>query len=958
MKKITLFISLICALILTIGIISCAPTVTYYTVTFDSNGGTPVSQAKVKYLDLVDRPADPVKEGYIFSGWYTDAGLTEKYDFTKPVEKNLSLYAAYLSPQEESVKYITYKGKTIILDNHNYLVDTSLTDAQRSAFNFPSLEDARAGLPSGTSDNPVNVYLAPDVYWTDNPDTEEWRAKDNLVGIAFAQSYLTFRGLTGNRDDVIICSNRGNNAGAYGNFNTMSIGNGFCAYDITIANYCNIDLVYARDPSKNRVKRQGGITQGQVIITYSQSQDKHYFENCAFVSRLNCLSMYNHQRAYFKNCHFECTDDSLATGKISIYENCDFDLFSGTPCADSSSLLEAFLGCTFRCHMPKITLSKGQTNFAFLDCNFLTTEDSPVFLSAEFKQNETPDNTRCVMYNNKLDGEEFHFCADTKPQTDYVPSGEGLKAYKVDSVYNTYNLLNASGLDEWDPSGLKEELAAFVAPWRATLSGTSQLTGDNTTTGNYTAAAIGGTGSTFTFELPENSILTLVSSEAARASYTASTVSKATKAYVTVKTQNGIEAAAYVKVVPKTEGTASFVNTPALTVANGIVTVSYTIQNGEQAINEDNPDESIITWYRSATPTGEDKIQTATSRYLEDDPAAKPFTQYILSKGDTGYYIICEVTPKLRYSFSGTKQSTVTEAAVSQSDISIENLNSVNADFAHLSFIKATNDKDDANWNWTDEFKPGFWYAGQYLLSDYIDIKDAEGNTIVPKKYSSGGYSTKSNFTAAPYNYAKGSNGALEYFGFLQSIQGSRLCYIADSTQNTGDMKVTLKVAPEKTAGQGFGGAGQMMEVYIKYDEKTHTGYGLRIERVGSITENSYPCKTSEYGDYGDYTSKSVFFRLMQYENGIASELESGIFSTAYNTECTISLECKNRTFTATVVSTKEKGESYPDYMAAEVVLSHTFENELNTFGGFGIQHTGTVSNGNRTSLLEFKAEY
>ena len=435
-------------------------------------------------------------------------------------------------------------------------------------------------------------------------------------------------------------------------------------------------------------------------------------------------------------------------------------------------------------------------------------------------------------------------------------------------------------------------------------------------------------------------------------------MNRAEKTFVTVKAENGIEAAAYIKVIPKTEGTASFVNQPALSVENGIVTVTYSVENGEQAINEDNPDESVINWYRAESSDGENKIQVATSRFIEGDANSLPFVQYTLSAADENYYIICEVTPKLRYSLSGTKAECRTENAVTKADIADEMLTCVNADFAHLTFIKASNDSNDANWKWTDTFKTGFWYAGQYLLSDYIDVKDSEGNIIHPKKYSSGGYSTKGAFNTNPFTYAKGSNGALEYFGYLTNVQGCRLAYIADGTNPTSDMKVTLKLAAEKTAGQGFGGVGQMMEVYIKYDEASHTGYGLRIERVGSITENSYPCKSADYAAYGDYTSKAVFFRLMQYEKGIAEELESGIFSTAFNTECTIILECKDKTLTANVSSTKAKGSDYPDYMASTVELSHTFESELNAFGGFGLQHTGTVSVGNRSSLLEFRADY
>ena len=39
-----------------------------YTVTFDSNGGTEIDPVKVPSGSTIEKPNDPLKEGYVFSG--------------------------------------------------------------------------------------------------------------------------------------------------------------------------------------------------------------------------------------------------------------------------------------------------------------------------------------------------------------------------------------------------------------------------------------------------------------------------------------------------------------------------------------------------------------------------------------------------------------------------------------------------------------------------------------------------------------------------------------------------------------------------------------------------------------------------------------------------------------------------------------------------------------------------
>lgn len=98
-----------------------------YTVTFNSNGGSNVTEqpiAKEGDNKKAKKPADPVKKGFIFEGWFTDAELTQEFDFDTDVTGNITLYAkwtqgymvtfksnggtdvetSYVRPQEKAVK--------------------------------------------------------------------------------------------------------------------------------------------------------------------------------------------------------------------------------------------------------------------------------------------------------------------------------------------------------------------------------------------------------------------------------------------------------------------------------------------------------------------------------------------------------------------------------------------------------------------------------------------------------------------------------------------------------------------------------------------------------------------------------------------------------------------------------------------------------------------------------------
>ena len=64
-------------------------------VTFDANGGSYVAPSYVALGSPVVRPADPVRAGYRFDGWYRDKACTQAWDFSTPVTGALTLYAKW-----------------------------------------------------------------------------------------------------------------------------------------------------------------------------------------------------------------------------------------------------------------------------------------------------------------------------------------------------------------------------------------------------------------------------------------------------------------------------------------------------------------------------------------------------------------------------------------------------------------------------------------------------------------------------------------------------------------------------------------------------------------------------------------------------------------------------------------------------------------------------------------------
>ena len=101
-KKFTIvFVALLVCALFACALVACNPSDSanngqlpsdeeYVTVTFDTDGGSAVQAEKVKVGDRVEKPAEPLKDGYLFAGWFLDG---KQYDFNLSVTSDITLVA-------------------------------------------------------------------------------------------------------------------------------------------------------------------------------------------------------------------------------------------------------------------------------------------------------------------------------------------------------------------------------------------------------------------------------------------------------------------------------------------------------------------------------------------------------------------------------------------------------------------------------------------------------------------------------------------------------------------------------------------------------------------------------------------------------------------------------------------------------------------------------------------------
>jgi uncharacterized repeat protein (TIGR02543 family) len=104
--------------------------VTILTVRFETNGGSSVGNAVILPYTTVSHPTpDPNLTGYIFDGWFADPELTEGYNFSSIVVRDITLYAKW-KPITYTVAYNKNAADATGItedSSHTYDVDGNLT---------------------------------------------------------------------------------------------------------------------------------------------------------------------------------------------------------------------------------------------------------------------------------------------------------------------------------------------------------------------------------------------------------------------------------------------------------------------------------------------------------------------------------------------------------------------------------------------------------------------------------------------------------------------------------------------------------------------------------------------------------------------------------------------------------------------------------------------------------------
>jgi len=726
------------------------------------------------------------------------------------------------------------------LDSLHLLVDAEASD--NTPFTFRTFQEASTHFIDGTT-----IYIRPGVYWIDDPDDPTVKVGKNgrePFGLVVRCPHLTIVGMGENPHDVVLASQRGQTQGAIGNFTMFDFWcDSLMVENLTMGNYCNVDLVYPLNPQLNRPKRSNAITQAHVGYVHGNSL---VAKRVRFISRLNLNPLNGARDSYYEDCHFECTDDAL--NGTAIYRHCNFDLYGQKPFWSTFGKGALFVDCDFNVkgENREMFFCKQGGPVSVIDCRYHAPSDSIYVGWTAYPQ----PWLRCYQKNFTLNGKPYQIGIRRPQNTIVLP--------------DTANLIS-QGIPYLNISQHEAELRTGETPLTLVCSDSKLVKWRVTDYCEHyvTLRPIG-----------RDSVQVIPTNQSG----------KTVDFCVMASTPDGREAACHLKVHPRLLPAPAFLRKPTLQLKKDVAQLSYDLDL------QDRYDESLIIWLRNDIPVS----------IVEANPLAMSNPEYKLSAADNGHRLSALIIPKLHGSLAGDTLRVDAPKIIKRQKKT-----------KHLE-----TDFHDFPCQWQSQVLPGYWTTDGYKPADTAEYPWA----FDPKK--------------PMWEYKEGFNGAVG-MGLLQAQRGARIMY-TPLEKRYGDMHLKLLVDPTKTAGQGFGSAtGQYMDVCLKFDTQTLTGYGLRVIR------------TTKH-------AKAVDFLLVKYEHGNITPLTEPVSSTCYRTGCIISIDFIGNRLSAHV-STKTPqpaGSTLPH----EVSLSADVT--PNSFGGIHIQHTGSSGGESTTMLHHLKVEW
>lgn len=845
--------------------------------------------------------------------------------FSRPLQyiatvyKVICLIFIYLSVSPlifaaEHNRIVSESGQSLVLNNHSFYVNQKLKRSDPASFQFNSLHQALAQANSGSEQQPMIIYLEPDVYQANGSETER--------GLIIEQDWLSLIGLSDDAHGTVIADNRGHMIGA----NSLSgsspaetlfiTGTGFYAQNLTIGNYCNVELIYPLNPAKNQAKRSTTITQAYAIgaANHQKTLDKYRFINVRFISMLDTLALGAVKRTYFEKVFVQGTDDFIGGGDIQVFNYSTIHSYSSKPIYAAGRNGTAILNSQWNVELSDkqaLTIAKNSSTLYLLNTQFndlnnkLTSVNWSVYPQS---------NIRSFEYNTQING----------VKSAILPLANAVQlSQKQAQQYSANNLLK--GEDNWQPVSAylianQNANNAINKPLNINLTQGFTLTSGEEPV-NYSASVFPQSASQKLVWLSDSPLLKfspLGDNKVVLQSL--NNTEQAVKVTLTATAENGIYNRAVFTLLPALVAPPKFTEQPSFSVIdNGKLKLNYrlALAANKTKNNGVRTDQSTITWYRvGSLPEGdlsvEKTVKIAVSRLLV------PTKEYRLTMADVGYYIMAEISPKSSRSTAGKPLTKIFQRKIAVDDIAGIGIEKY--------FIQPDLKTFPIDIRSIDKVADAWVIDRNYPQDQYIKWRAMPNEQLASEKLQ-----------AKPWQYDKGINGADSSFGLLTTAQGARLLY--KQKKHFDAMKLEVKLNTEKQASQGFGSPnGQYLELYIKYDVNTLSGYALRIER------------TAKYGFATDFT-------LYQYRNGKGKAISESVSSSAFSPLTTINLLFRDDILLATVTTkTTQSTQQKSAGLIHQVELTAQVKN--NNQGGFGLQHTGTVGLGGRIQLTGLSVNY
>ena len=136
-----------------------------FTVAFETNGANAIPLQNVKAGELIEKPFNPIKEGFVFAGWYTDISCNTLYNFSSPILKNITLYAKWDTDVNNMIQInVADFEESIVTEESTITISGSVTSIlpieSVQVFNTNYHEESTAYTVMGTDNWSSSVELA------------------------------------------------------------------------------------------------------------------------------------------------------------------------------------------------------------------------------------------------------------------------------------------------------------------------------------------------------------------------------------------------------------------------------------------------------------------------------------------------------------------------------------------------------------------------------------------------------------------------------------------------------------------------------------------------------------------------------------------------------------------------------------------------------------------------------